>query len=387
MTRTGLDNLIADPEGFGLKGKLGLLCNQASVNWEYVHAADLINNAFPDRLTALFGPQHGIVGTEQDNMKETDHGMHPHLRIPVYSLYADGRSPSPSMLAEVDTVLVDLQDVGVRVYTFAATTLYMMQACATLNKKVVVLDRPNPIDGVHIEGNILKPEFASFVGPFPIPMRHGLTMGELMIFYNREFGINCDLKVIPLSGWERFMTFEETGLPWVLPSPNLPTVQSAVVYPGQVILEGTGLSEGRGTTKPFEIFGAPYIRPREVAAHIEEFALEGVVLQEFCFQPTFNKWAGEQCLGFHIHVKDRAVFKSYRFSLAVTATILKLYPEAFTWSAAPYEYVWDQAPFDVIVGDDLIRQELASRSIQDMEAQWVDALNRFDRVRCKHILY
>jgi uncharacterized protein YbbC (DUF1343 family) len=291
------------------------------------------------------------------------------------------------MLREVDTILVDLQDVGTRVYTFATTVVYLMEVCAAAGKGVIILDRPNPINGVDVEGNVLDASYISFVGPYPIPMRHGMTLGELMTLYNHTYSIGCDLHVIAVQGWDRAAYFDQTGLPWVLPSPNMPLVETAVVYPGQVILEGTNLSEGRGTTRPFEIFGAPYVDPPEVRSVLEIEALKGAVLRDVEFQPTFNKWAGRTCRGFQIHVTDRQVFRPYRATLALLSAMLRLYPQEFAWSAPPYEYVYDKLPVDVILGNAGLRSQLeAGSSIADMESAWEEELNRFRRLRSEFVL-
>lgn len=387
MVVTGLEHILDQPELAQGAGRLGLLYNQASIDKELRSAPELISAAFPNRLTTLFGPQHGVAGTEQDNMRETGHSVHPTLGLPIYSLYSTGRKPSIEMLREVDTVLVDLQDVGTRVYTFATTVLYLMEACADAGKKIVILDRPNPINGEEVEGNVLDPACASFVGPYPIPMRHGMTLGELMTLYNEVHSVGCTLKVIPVSGWDRSFYFDQTGLPWILPSPNMPSVETAVVYPGQVILEGTNLSEGRGTTRPFEIFGAPYVDPADVLAATDKKTLTGTVLRTAEFQPAFNKWAGQPCRGFQIHVIDRHTFKPYRATLGLISAILQRYPAEFSWSAPPYEYVFDKLPVDVILGDLNVRAALeAGCSVLEMEREWAPDLEQFKRVRSKFLL-
>jgi len=388
MVITGLERVLKEPALLAGTGRLGLLYNHASVDSQYRIAPNLINIAFPGSLAALFGPQHGIGGTEQDNMRETGHGTYPRMGIPIYSLYSQTRRPSAEMLADVDTVLIDLQDVGTRVYTFATTVLFMMEACAAAGKKALILDRPNPINGLLVEGNVLDPSYSSFVGPFPIPMRHGLTLGELMALYNEEYRIGCDLKVVPMVGWNRNEYFEETGLPWVLPSPNMPLVETAAVYPGQVILEGTNLSEGRGTTRPFEIFGAPFLEPDHVREVLDSELLRGAILREVDFKPTFNKWAEELCRGFQIHVTDRNVFRPYRATLAIISAILKLYPGDFKWSDPPYEYVYDKLPIDVILGNDRVRRDLEQgRSVLDMEKDWQGEVSQFIKTRSRFLLY
>lgn len=388
MVITGLERLAREPDLLADGGRLGLLYNQASVDSRLLPVADHVNAIFPGRLTTLFGPQHGATGTEQDNMIETGHSVHPRLKLPIFSLYSDTRIPTDEMLSRVDTILVDIQDVGTRVYTFATTVLHLMESCARTDKTLVVLDRPNPINGVDVEGNLLDPEYASFVGPHPLPMRHGLTLGELTNLYNDVYEVGCRLKVIHIAGWDRCHYFEETGLPWVMPSPNMPLVETAVVYPGQVVLEGTRLSEGRGTTRPFELFGAPYVEPERVIEAIEPDALNGAVLREVDFRPTFNKWAGETCRGFQFHVLDRGVFRPYRASLAILSAILRLYPEDFEWTAPPYEYVVDKLPIDVILGDPKVRQGLEQGvSVQDMEREWKDKLDEFAKIRSHFLAY
>jgi uncharacterized protein YbbC (DUF1343 family) len=388
MVITGLERLLREPDLVGRAGKLGLLYNQASVDSRFRAAPNLMHSAFPGRLVALFGPQHGAGGTEQDNMIETGHAIHPRLGLPLYSLYSETRRPTPEMIAGVDTVLVDIQDVGTRVYTFVTTVLYLMEACALAGKKVVILDRPNPVNGQDVEGNVLNPEYSSFVGPFPLPMRHGLTLGELMTLYNKEYAIGCELTVIPVAGWRRSYYFDQTGIPWVLPSPNMPLTETAIVYPGQVLLEGTNVSEGRGTTRPFEIFGAPYLEPEAFQETLEPGCFDGAVLREIDFKPTFNKWADEVCHGFQIHVTDRNSFRPYRFTLAVLSALLRLYPEEFRWSQPPYEYVHDKLPIDVILGDRRVREDLEKgRPVMEMEREWSKDLDDFMKVRTRYLLY
>ena len=388
MVITGLEQVVRDPNLLAGAGRLGLLYNQASVDSSFRLAPDVLNRALPGRLTTLFGPQHGAGGTEQDNMDETPHATHPRLGLPIFSLYAQTREPSQEMLELVDTVVVDLQDVGARVYTFAATVLHLMEACAGLEKALIVLDRPNPINGTHVEGNLLKKGCESFVGPRPIPMRHGLTLGELMKLYNEVYQVGCTLSVVAMENWDRRAYFEATGLPWALPSPNMPLVDTAIVYPGQVVLEGTNLSEGRGTTRPFEIFGAPYMKTDRIMEALEKEAVTGAVLREAEFRPTFNKWAGQVCRGFQIHVTDRDLFRPYRFTLALISALLKVHPGEFRWSDQPYEYVTDRLPADVILGDPEVRQALeAGRSVREIEESWEEDLRDFLRVRSEFLIY
>ncbi len=257
--KLGLENILSDRLDVLKNLRVGLICNQASVNRQFQHAADLFSENEGINLVKLFGPQHGIRGDVQDNMIETSHTIDQTTGLPIYSLYSETREPTEEMLSGLDALVFDLQDVGGRVYTFIYTMANSMIACAKYGKKMFVLDRPNPIGGVVVEGNSLEKGHESFVGQYPIPMRHGLTVGELAKFFNREFEINCELEVITMNGWERTDFYDETDAPWVMPSPNIPTVDTTVVFPATVFFEGTQVSEGRGTTRPFEIVGAPYI--------------------------------------------------------------------------------------------------------------------------------
>ncbi|MCK5350007.1 MAG: DUF1343 domain-containing protein, partial [Desulfobacula sp.] len=281
----GLENLIADPPEH-LRGKrLGLLSNPASVDGQFNHASRLIHHFFPGQLKVLFSPQHGFFAEKQDNMIESGHIMEPELNIPVYSLYYDTRIPTRKMFDRIDILLVDIQDVGTRVYTFIYTVSFCLEIAAALKKQVIILDRPNPIGGTQVEGNILSKRYASFVGRFPVPMRHGLTIGEILQFFNQKFQMGCDLTVIPMTGWKRQMVWQDTGLSWIAPSPNLPTPQSCMVYPGQVIFEGTNISEGRGTTLPFEQFGAPFLNTKKIKIEADEM-IKGACLRPVNFEPT-----------------------------------------------------------------------------------------------------
>jgi uncharacterized protein YbbC (DUF1343 family) len=384
---TGLAKLAHNPALVSEYGRLGLLYNQASIDTSFRESPDVLFEFFQTRLTTLFGPQHGVGATEQDNMIETGHTLHRRLGLPIYSLYSSTRRPTPEMLQNVDAILVDIQDVGTRVYTFCATVCFLMEVCAGLGKAVIILDRPNPINGVDVEGSVLEPEFASFVGPYPLPMRHGMTVGELMSYYNQMFGIKCDLKIIRMEGWNRNAYFDQTGLTWAFPSPNMPTIETAVVYPGQVLLEGTNLSEGRGTAKPFEIFGAPFLNPEKISASIEKKALDGAVLRIIEFRPVFNKWMDKRCLGFQMHVTDRNHFRPYRVMLAILSSIIRNNVE-FKWSDPPYEYVFDKAPIDVIIGDGSTRKSLERNdSVFSIEENCETNLNDFLKIRKDFLLY
>lgn len=378
--RTGLENLIRFPHPGLEKKRLGLLCNQASVNSDFRHARDLVAGRFPGRLKALFSPQHGFFAEKQDNMVESGDFTDRSLSIPIFSLYGKTRIPSRFMMEAIDVLLVDLQDVGTRVYTFFTTLSYCMEAAAETGTSVVILDRPNPIGGLQAEGNCLEPEYASFVGRYPLPMRHGLTIGEFARYINNRFSIECDLEVIPMTGWRRSMYFDDTGLAWIAPSPNLPTVSSAVVYPGQVIWEGTNISEGRGTTLPFEIFGAPFIDTDAMEKALGDSPFEGAVLRPAVFEPTYGKWAQTPCEGFQIHVTDRRRFFPYQTSLKLLSVVLDLFGRDFAWKQPPYEYEYEKLPFDLITGDPGIRKHIeAGGKPCELEEQWRTQLDQYFR--------
>ena len=376
--RTGLEVFLGSRAEIGESARLGLLCNPASVDSDLHHSRIAVNHRFPGRLTALFSPQHGFFAEKQDNMIESDHIMDPILDLPVFSLYGETRCPTGEMFDLIDILLVDLQDAGTRVYTFIYTLSYCMEAAKRSGKKVIVLDRPNPIGGETVEGNLLKPDHASFVGRYPIPMRHGLTIGELACLFNDHFGIGCDLRVVPMEGWRREMYFDGTALPWIPPSPNLPTPTAACVYPGQVIWEGTNISEGRGTTQPFELFGAPFIDTEKTLKAVGGRRQPGIILRPVAFEPTANKWAGELCRGFQIHIQDRRRFRPYTVGLKLLKAIHHLNAGDFQWKAPPYEYEFDKPPFDLITGDPGIREAIErDEDIEAIEAGWRQDLQRF----------
>lgn len=375
-------SIAFDPE------RVGLICNQASVNRGYRHAADLMHHSKDISLRSLFGPQHGIRGDVQDNMVETSHGRDPVTGLPVYSLYSETREPTDEMLEDVDTLVFDLQDVGCRVYTFIYTMANAMRACARLGKRFVVCDRPNPVGGTAIEGDLLREGHESFVGQFPIPMRHGMTAGELALLFNDQFGIGCELSVVEMEGWERELYYDQTRCSWVMPSPNMPTVDTAVVFPGTVYFEGTDVSEGRGTTRPFEQIGAPYIDPDVFASEMNALGLRGVYFRPTVFLPTFQKHAGKPCGGVFLHVTDRAVFRPVKTGIALTAKIIELYPEEFLWKDPPYEYVFDRRPFDVIAGNTELRNALETGlDSEAISEAWRSDEESFKEMRQTYLLY
>ena len=385
IVKTGLEVFLSAPPSSVTDRRLGLLCNPASVDRRLVHARLRIDQALPGQLKALYAPQHGFYAEKQDNMIESADRSDPSTGLPVFSLYGDTRVPTLAMMAPIDILLVDLQDVGTRVYTFIYTLSHCMEAARQYGKKIIVLDRPNPIGGLQVEGNLLAPGFSSFVGRYPIPMRHGLTIGELALLFNTHFGIGCDLEVVSMQGWKRTMRFGQTGLPWVAPSPNLPTPESALVYPGQVIWEGTNISEGRGTTQPFELFGAPFINPDSLLEKIDGAFLKGTVLRPVAFEPTSNKWAGHPCNGFQIHVTDPAVYSPYALSLALYQAIYHTYRDRFAYKQPPYEYEYDRLPMDLILGDRQVRAQIeAGEPLTRVISSWKVPMAAY-RKRCNAV--
>jgi len=387
MISLGIEELITTPPP-GLQGRrLGLLCNQASVDRRFRHSSDLLDQALPGQLTCLFTPQHGFFAEKQDNMIESGHGRDRQGR-PIFSLYGDSRRPSPAMFDQLDVLLVDICDVGTRVYTFMSTLRYCLEEAGRCGKPVVILDRPNPLGGLAMEGNILQDDCRSFVGIDNLPMRHGLTFGELGRLLNANLSPPAELTVIPVTGWRREMLFADCGLPWVFPSPNLPTPTAALVYPGQVIWEGTNVSEGRGTTLPFEVFGAPFLHHEAILNVLQATPLPGCVLRPICFEPTANKWQGKLCRGFQIHVTAPHEFLPYRTSLAILAAIMRLAPEDFRLKDPPYEYEFVRTPLDLILGDSTIRSDLlAGRSLLELEDAWQQGLTAFAERRQPYLLY
>ena len=365
-----------------------MICNPASVNHQFQHAADLFHESENINLIALFGPQHGIRGDVQDNMIETAHTTDRFTGLPVYSLYSETRQPTEEMLSGIDTLVFDLQDVGCRVYTFIYTMANAMKACAKFRKKFVILDRPNPIGGLAVEGNLLEVGNESFVGQFPIPMRHGLTVGEIAFLFNNEFDINCEIEVIKMDNWGREDFYDETDAPWVMPSPNMPTTDTATVFPGTVYFEGTEVSEGRGTTRPFEIVGAPYIEGKEFAAALKSLELSGVTFRPVNFLPTFQKHAGKECGGVFLHITDRPSFEPVITGLAMIKVLMDLYPNDFKWKQAAYEYEFNRNPFDVISGTVNIREMIENgKSVNEIKLSWTEDVNKFNETRKKYLLY
>jgi uncharacterized protein YbbC (DUF1343 family) len=359
---TGLDRLLSGPpQRAKAKGRIGYLSHAASVDKNLDHGILGLKKVFGKRLVKILGPQHGFVTDVQDNMVESRTFNHPFFDLPVYSLYGETRAPTQKMLEGLDTLIIDLQDVGCRIYTYFSTLGLTMKECAKANVRVVVLDRPNPIGCTHIEGNILDPAFSSFVGLYPIPVRHGLTIGEMANLINTHFHEEkCILEVIPMKGYKRSMFFEDTGLPWVLPSPNLATVDAAFTFVGTVLFEGTNISEGRGTARALEIVGSPKLKAWSLAPKLEKIFLKeklsGFKLRPLSFLPTFQKWANTPCEGFQIHVTNRKTFRPWRVGQILLREFRRELGADFEWKKPPYEYEFEKMPIDLINGTDHLRR-------------------------------
>jgi uncharacterized protein YbbC (DUF1343 family) len=371
--------------------RIGIVSNPASVDHNLQHIVDLALADQHLNVTALFGPQHGFRSDVQDNMIETPHGEFEgggKRRVPLYSLYSDTREPTAEMLRDVDALIIDLQDVGTRIYTYAYTMANCMRACKRHGVKVIVCDRPNPIGGLEIEGITLEPGCESFVGLFEIPTRHGMTMGELARLFNDHFDIGADLEVVAMEGWSRDMYHDQTGLPWVMPSPNIPTLDSAIVFPGTVHIEGTNASEGRGTTRPFELVGAPWIEAERFAAALNARNLPGVYFRPAVFEPTFQKHARVACGGCQIHVTDRFAFKPVLTGLAVMDEMRATDPASFAWKPPPYEYEHDKQPIDVIAGAKWFREAIdAGERAESIARRWHPSVAAFDELRQPSLMY
>jgi uncharacterized protein YbbC (DUF1343 family) len=387
-TLTGLD-LIEKKWPKDLKdARVGLVVHPASMNRKLEHAITVSRRTKKFQLTTLFGPQHGILGQTQDNMIEWEGFRDPATGLPIYSLYGKTRKPRREMLTNIDALVIDLQDVGSRYYTFIWTLELCMQACKEAGKTVVVLDRPNPIAGHLTEGPLLRPEFSSFVGLRPLSVRHGMTIGETGAYLHDAFHTGLDYRVIPLQSWKRKLWFDQTGLPWVMPSPNMPTLDTAAVYPGMCLFEGTNISEGRGTTRPFEIFGAPFIHSETIVNMLREFKLPGVAFRPLSYQPTFQKFSGILCNGAQIHVTDREKFRPFKTGVAILKAIHNTYPRDFRWKEPPYEYEDVNLPIDILAGTDRLRKEIeAWKELDEMESWWREEAKAFDKIRKKYLIY
>lgn len=384
-TQLGLEIFLKDRLSLVAGKRVGLVTNVTGVDRDLVSTVERLHRHPGVNLRALFGPEHGLRGEAQDALK-VDTYTDALTGLPVYSLYGQTDKPTPDMLRDVDVLVYDMQDGGVRFYTYIATLAHVMQAAAEAGLPVVVLDRPAPINGATVEGPVLDPAYTSFVGPYPIPLRYGMTVGELALLFNGAFGIGCDLTVVPMSGWQRDLWYDQTGLPFVPPSPNLPTLSAMTVYPGTCLIEGTNLSEGRGTTKPFEYIGAPWIDAEPLAGALNALALPGVRFRPIYFVPTFSKHQGQLCKGVHVYVTDRDVFRPVETALSLIATVKQAYPDQFAWREP-----WSPGghhPIDLLAGGNTVREHLdADRPIAELVGGWQEGLQAFARLRAQYLFY
>ena len=384
---SGLDVLLGRLRTLLGGQSLGLLCHPASVTADLTPAAEALMRVKGVKLRRLFAPEHGITGAAQD-LVLVGHEKDPLTGLPVMSLYGRRLDPDPRTLEGLDALIVDLQDVGARYYTYNWTMALAMKAAARVNLPVIVLDRPNPLGGERLEGNWPEAGWSSFVGLYPLPIRHGMTMGELAGYLNDAHALGCDLTVVPMLGWRRGMAWEDTGLPWVAPSPNMPTPDTARVYPGGCLVEGTNLSEGRGTTRPFEWVGAPYLDGPRLARALERRGLPGVRFRPVGFEPAFHKWKSQRCGGVQIHVTDAARFKPFAAYLALIAEARRQAPRHFRWRKPPYEFERVRLPMDLLCGGPGIRRALERGvPITRLETSWRPDLVRFARERRPYLLY
>jgi uncharacterized protein YbbC (DUF1343 family) len=382
----GSERLLASR---ALEGRrVGIVCNPASVDHELRHVADRVGAHARATLGAILGPQHGFRSDVQVNMVETGHARDALRRVPVYSLYSETREPTAEMLRGIDTLVIDLQDVGTRIYTYVYTMANCLKAARTHRLKAIVCDRPNPIGGVAVEGPMLAGGYESFVGMFPIPMRHGMTIGELATLFNEQFGIGADLEVVAMEGWRRDMYFDETDVPRVLPSPNIPTLDTAIVYPGTVLFEGTNVSEGRGTTRPFELVGAPWVDAEAFASSLNRLELPGVRFRPAVIEPTFHKHAKTSCGGCQIHVLNRTTFRPVETGVALIEAFRASGPDQFRWREPPYEYEHTKLPIDILAGSSAVREQIeAGVPAREIAAAWHPAVAEFERVRAGYLIY
>jgi len=376
--QTGIEVLLHDRLDLVHGKNVGLITNPTGVNRELVSDVDLLAHTPGVHLVALFGPEHGIRGAQQAGAS-VGSGRDPITGLPVYSLYGKTRQPTPAMLKGVDVLVFDIQAVGARFYTYLYTMADAMKAAAAARIPIIVLDRPNPIGGTKVQGPVLDPKYASFVGEYPIPLRYGMTIGELAEFFNNQFHIGADLTVVKMRGWTRSMYYDGTPLQFVMPSPNMPTETTALVYPGMGLVEGTNVSEGRGTTRPFELAGAPWIDAEKLSRVLNDKHLAGVRFRPVHFTPTFSKYEGKPCNGVEVHVMDRDAFNPVVVGLNVIATVHDLYPRQFAFNASG---------FDRLVGNDWVRQDIEKGvPVAEIRRRWQAGLSQFEKVRQKYLLY
>ena len=382
----GSERLLASTRLNGLC--VGVVANPASIDGAFRHVLDRIATRDGVRLGAIFGPQHGFRSDLQDNMIETPHAEDRARQVPIYSLYSETREPTAEMLAGLDALVIDLQDIGARIYTFVYTMANCLRAARRHGLTVIVCDRPNPIGGIEVEGPTLERGFESFVGQFAIPMRHGMTIAELARLFNEHFGIGADLEVVTMEGWSRDQYWDGTGLPWVMPSPNVPTDDTAVVYPGTVLFEGTMLSEGRGTTRPFELLGAPWIDAEPFTDRMNDIGLAGAYFRPAVFEPTFQKHCKVTCGGCQLHVTDRRALRPVAVGASLIREFRSRRPDRFAWRQPPYEYEHDKIPIDILAGNATFRVQIEQQvPLEEILGSWETGEAAFRKVRKDYLLY
>nr|WP_307273088.1 DUF1343 domain-containing protein [Peribacillus sp. V2I11] len=375
----GIEVLLKEEKNVLSGKKVGLITNPTGIDSKLTSIVDLLNDDPDINLTALFGPEHGVRGDAQAGAS-VEYYIDEKTGLPVYSLYGKTKKPTPEMLKDVEVLVFDIQDVGTRYYTYIYTMAYAMEAAKENDIPFIVLDRPNPQGGESVDGPVLEPEFSSFVGLYPIPLKHGMTVGELATLFNKEFKIGADLKVIKMKGWKRDMDYDDTGLPFVLPSPNMPTVSTTFVYPATGLIEGTNVSEGRGTTKPFELIGAPYINSDELAGKLNALRLPGVKFRAASFTPTFSKHAGKLSHGVEIYITDREEFKAVPTGLHIIKTIQDLYPGDFEFLAANN--------FNLLIGNGWIMSRIEEgSSVNEIMKEYQVKQDAFKKLRKNYLLY
>jgi len=382
----GSERLLASSRLDGQR--VGIVCNPASVDHQFVHIVDRLASHPRARLGAIFGPQHGFRSDVQENMIETGHSHDDLRRVPVYSLYSETREPTREMLKDLDVLVIDLQDVGTRIYTYIYTMAYCLSAARKAGLKVIVCDRPNPIGGIAVEGPMLEHGYESFVGLYAIPMRHGMTIGELARLFNDHFGIGATFEVVQMEGWRRCMYHDDARAPWVMPSPNMPTLDTAIVYPGTVLFEGTNVSEGRGTTRPFELVGAPWVVAEPFAAALNRRGLRGVIFRPAVFEPTFHKHAKHSCAGCQLHVTDRHAFRPVLAAVLLLEAFRSANRERFQWRDPPYEYEHVKLPIDILAGAASLREQIDDDVPAEQVAQsWEADISAFEKIRQRFLAY
>lgn len=384
--RTGLEELLAHPSR--IRGaRVGLIANPTAVTPDLTHGALHLKNLQGAKLVALFGPEHGVFANAQD-LEEVGDLKDPKTGLRVWSLYGKTRVPTAKMLSGIDTLVFDIQDVGSRYYTFIYTMLHAMQACAAHGVRLIVLDRPNPIGGMCVQGNVLDPRFLSFVGMHPLAVRHGMTVGELALMFADELGLDLAMEIVPMKNYRRAMDYEDTGLPWVLPSPNMPTVDAAYVYPGGCLIEGTNLSEGRGTTRPFHLVGAPWLDPWKLASDLTRAELGGLGFRPCYFTPTFHKHMGELCGGVEVHVTDRRKVDAFYAYIVMIEKARAQNKAKFAWRKPPYEYEFVKPPIDILCGTSDVREAIeAGRPVRRFKEQFESEARAFEVIRKPYLMY